>query len=355
MTVLPRPTILSIEPYVGGESKIPGVNRIIKLSSNEGAFGPPPAAIEAITRAAREAHRYPDGGATALREALGRRWGLDPARIVCGNGSDELIAHLCLAYGGEGTEIIMSAYGFMMYDIAGRYAGSRVLKVAEKDGFADIDAMLAAVGPRTRIVFIANPNNPTGALLPEAEMQRLRAGLRPDILLVLDSAYAEYVTAPGYDAGAQLVDAAGNTIMLRTFSKIFGLGGMRVGWGYAPAEIIDTLNRVRGPFNVAAASQAAAVAALGEEGWVEKCVAHNTAWRGRVTAALTAAGHRVQPSETNFVLVDFGTAEGAKAADAKLKAKGLIVRGMTGYGLPQCLRITIGDAEECQLVIDAFA
>ncbi|ONG55853.1 histidinol-phosphate transaminase [Pseudoroseomonas deserti] len=355
MTVLPRPTILSIEPYVGGESKIPGVNRIIKLSSNEGAFGPPPSAIEAITRAAREAHRYPDGGATALREALGRRWGLDPARIVCGNGSDELIAHLCLAYGGEGTEIIMSAYGFMMYDIAGRYAGSRVLKVAEKDGFADIDAMLAAVGPRTRLVFIANPNNPTGALLPESEMKRLRAGLRDDILLVLDSAYAEYVTAPGYDAGAAIVDAAGNTIMLRTFSKIFGLGGMRVGWGYAPAGIVDTLNRVRGPFNVAAASQAAAVAALGEEGWVEKCVAHNTEWRAKVSAAITAAGHKVQPSETNFILVDFGTADGAKAADARLKAKGLIVRGMTGYGLPQALRITIGNAEECQLVIDAFA
>jgi len=360
MTVQPRPTILSIEPYVGGESKIPGVNRIIKLSSNEGAFGPPPAAIEAITRAAREAHRYPDGNATALREALGARFGLDPARIVCGNGSDELIAHLCLAYGGEGTEIIMSAYGFMMYDIAGRYAGSRVLKVAERPSAqggmeADIDAMLAAVGPRTRIVFLTNPNNPTGTLLPNSEVARLRAGLRDDILLVLDSAYAEYVTEPGYDPGQGLVDAAGNTIMLRTFSKVFGLGGMRVGWGYAPAGVIDTLNRVRGPFNVAAASQAAAVAALGEEGWVEKSVAHNTEWRGRLAAALAAAGSTVWPSHANFLFADFGSPEAAKAVDAKLKARGLIVRGMAGYGLPQALRFTVGNAEECQMVIDALA
>ncbi|MDJ0390118.1 histidinol-phosphate transaminase [Roseomonas sp. E05] len=354
MTVQPRPSILSIEPYVGGESKLPGVNRIIKLSSNEGAFGPPPAAIAAITEAAREAHRYPDGGATTLRNALGKRWNLDPAHIVCGNGSDELISHLCLAYGGEGTEIIMSAYGFLMYDIAGRYAGSRVIKVPEKNMLADIDGMLAAVGPRTRIVFLANPNNPTGALLPTAEVARLRAGLRDDILLVLDSAYAEYVTEPGYDAGAALVDAAPSTIMLRTFSKIFGLGGMRIGWGYGAPEIIETLNRVRGPFNVAAASQAAATAALSEPGWVEKCVAHNSEWRDRMVAALEKAGLKVWPSHTNFLLVDFGSPDGARAADAKLKAHGLIVRAMAGYGLPACLRITIGTAEECQMVLDAL-
>ena len=354
MPVAPRPSILSIEPYVGGESKIPGVNRIIKLSSNEGAFGPPPAAIEAITLAAREAHRYPDGGATALRQAIGARWGLDPARIVCGNGSDELITHLCLAYGGEGTEIVMSAQGFMMYDISGRYAGSSVIKVPEVNRAADIDGMIAACGPRTRIVFIANPNNPTGTLLPSSELSRLRAGLRDDILLVLDSAYAEYVTDPAYDPGQALVDAGPGTVMLRTFSKIFGLGGMRVGWAYGSPEIVETLNRVRGPFNVAAASQAAAVAALSEPGWIEKNLAHNSEWRGKVTAALEAAGITVWPSHTNFILVDFGTADGAKAADAKLKARGLIVRGMAGYGLAHCLRITIGTAEECQMVIDAL-
>lgn len=360
MTVPPRPAILSIEPYVGGESKIPGVNRIIKLSSNEGAFGPPPAAVEAITRAAREAHRYPDGNARALREAIGARFGLDPARIVCGNGSDELITLLCLAYAGEGSEVIMSAYGFMMYDITGRASGARVLKVAEVPAEgggmrADIDGILAAVGPRTRLVFLTNPNNPTGTLLPNAELARLRGGLRDDILLVLDSAYAEYVTDPGYDPGEALVDAAGNTIMLRTFSKIFGLGGMRVGWGYAPADIIDVLNRARGPFNVASASQAAAVAALSEPGWVERSVAHNSEWRERMSAALRGTGIDVWPSQTNFILCDFGAPEAARAADERLKARGLIVRGMGGYGLPRCLRITIGTAEECQMVIDALA
>ncbi|MFC3126948.1 histidinol-phosphate transaminase [Pseudoroseomonas globiformis] len=360
MPVSPRPSIMTIDPYVGGESKIPGVNRIIKLSSNEGAFGPPPAAIEAITRAGREAHRYPDGAATALREAIGGRFGLDPARIVTGNGSDELISLLCLAYGGEGTEIIMSAYGFMMYDLSGRAGGARVLKVAEKPApggvgtVADIDGMIAAAGPRTRIVFLTNPNNPTGTLLPNSELARLRAGLRDDILLVLDSAYAEYVTEPDYDPGNGLVDAAGNTIMLRTFSKVFGLGGMRIGWGYAPAGIIDVMNRVRGPFNVAAASQAAALGALSEPGWVEKSVAHNTEWRGRLSAALSAAGAEVWPSHANFIFADFGSAEAARTIDARLKARGLIVRGMAGYGLPQALRFTVGNAEECQMVIDAL-
>ncbi|WP_137128014.1 histidinol-phosphate transaminase [Roseomonas sp. HF4] len=356
MTVMPRPSILSVEPYVGGESKIPGVNRIIKLSSNEGAFGPPPGAIAAIQAMAAEAHRYPDGGAKALREAIGARFGLDPARIVVGNGSDELISLLILAYGGEGTELVMSAHGFMMYDITGRWAGCRIIKVPERDLRADVDGMLAAVGPRTRLVFLANPNNPTGAILPQAEVERLRAGLRDDILLVLDSAYAEYVTRPDYDAGARLVDAGGPgaTVMTRTFSKIFGLGGMRLGWCYAPAAVVDVLGRVRGPFNVNAAAMAAGIAAVAEKGWVERSVAHNTEWRGKVAAALTAAGIKVWPSEGNFVLADFATPEAAHAADAALKARGLIVRAMGGYGLPACLRITIGTAEECTVVIDAL-
>jgi histidinol-phosphate aminotransferase len=354
MTLMPRPSILAVEPYVGGESKIPGVNRIVKLSSNEGAFGPPPAAVEAIRAMAAEAHRYPDGGAKALREAIGARFGLDPARIVVGNGSDELLALLILAYGGEGTELVMSAHGFMMYDITGRWAGCRIIKVPEKNLTTDVDGMLAAVGPRTRLVFLANPNNPTGSILAQAEVERLRAGLRDDILLVLDSAYAEYVTRPNYDAGAKLVDASGTTVMTRTFSKIFGMGGMRLGWCYAPAAVIDVLGRVRGPFNVNAAAMAAGIAAVGEKGWVECAVEHNTLWRAKVTDALTGLGIRVWPSEGNFVLVDFGTGAQAKAADDALKARGLIVRAMGGYGLPQCLRITIGTAEECGMVIDAL-
>lgn len=354
MTVMPRPSILSVEPYVGGESKVPGVNRVIKLSSNEGAFGPPPGAIEAIAASAREAHRYPDGGATALREAIGARFGLDPARIVCGNGSDELIALLILAYGGEGTELVMSAHGFMMYDLTGRWAGCRVIKVPERDLTADVDGLLAAVGPRTRLMFLANPNNPTGSILPQAEVERLRRSLRDDVLLVLDSAYAEYVTRPDYDPGVKLVDATPNTVMTRTFSKIFGLGGMRLGWVYAPDKIVDVLGRVRGPFNVNSAAMAAGIAALTEPGWIERNVTHNSEWRGRLTEAFTAVGLKVWPSEGNFLLVDFGSAERAKAADAHLRGRGLIVRAMGGYGLPQTLRVSIGTAEENTLVIEAL-
>lgn len=350
----PRPSILSIEPYVGGESKIPGVNRIVKLSSNEGAFGPPPGAMEAYAAIAKDLHRYPDPNSTALREAIGARFGLDPARILCGNGSDELLAYLILAYGGEGTELIMSAHGFVMYDLTGRYAGCKVIKVPEKNLTADVDAILAAVGPRTRIVCIANPNNPTGTLLPSSEVRRLRAGLRGDILLVIDAAYAEYVTDPDFDPGNALVDATGNTVMTRTFSKIFGLGGMRLGWAYASPEVIDILGRIRGPFNVNAAAQAAGTAALAEKGWIEKSIAHNTEWRGKLAAALEAAGIKVWPSEGNFFLADFATPEKAKAADAYMRARGLIVRAMGAYGLGQCLRITIGTGEECTLVAEAL-
>jgi histidinol-phosphate aminotransferase len=351
---MPRPSILSIEPYVGGESKIPGVNRIVKLSSNEGAFGVPPGVQAAYAKLATELHRYPDGGAKALREAIGARFGLDPARIVCGNGSDELIGALILSYGGEGTELVMSAHGFVMYDIAGRYAGCQVIKVPERNLCADVDAMLAAVGPRTRLMFLANPNNPTGSMLPAAEVTRLRASLREDVLLVLDSAYAEYVTRPDYDPGTALVEAGTNTVMTRTFSKVFGLGGVRLGWCYAPPHIVDILNRVRGPFNVNAPAMVAGIAALAEPGWVETSVAHNDAWRAKLSDGLRALGLTVHPSEGNFILADFGTAEKAGAADAALKARGLIVRAMGAYSLPQCLRITIGNAEECTMVLEAL-
>jgi len=354
MSVMPRPSILSVEPYVGGESKVPGVNRVIKLSSNEGAFGPPPAAIAAIAESAAEAHRYPDGGATKLRAAIGARFGLDPSRIVCGNGSDELIALLILAYGGEGTELIMSAHGFMMYDITGRWAGCRVIKVPERNLLADIDGLLAAVGPRTRLMFLANPNNPTGALLPSSEVRRLRQQLRPDVLLVLDSAYAEYVTEPGFDPGEALVDEFPNTVMTRTFSKIFGLGGMRLGWCYAAPAVVDVLARVRGPFNVNATAMAAGIAALSDPDWVARSVAHNLAERARVAAALTGFGFAPMPSHGNFLLVGFGDAARATAADQHLRNRGLVVRAMGGYGLAAYLRITISTEEENNLLLEAL-
>ena len=350
-----RPEILAIEPYVGGESKAPGQNRTVKLSSNEGAFGTPPGAVAAAEALKEEQFRYPDGGALALRQAIGARFGLDPARIVCGAGSDDLIYQLCLAYGGAGTELIMSRHGFSIYEIAGQYAGCRIIKTAERALTADVDAMLAAVSPATRLVFLANPNNPTGSMLPEAEVSRLRAGLPPNVLLVLDAAYAEYVERADYDPGVKLVDAGDNTVMTRTFSKIFGLGGARVGWAYGPANVIDVMNRVRSPFNVGLVGQAAAIAALAEPGWVEKGRAHNTQWRAWTAAALEAAGVKVWPSEGNFLLADFGAAGAADAADAALKARGVVVRKMGGYGLPECLRITIGTEEECRLVAETLA
>jgi len=350
----PRPEVLDISPYVGGESTLPGVNRVLKLSSNEGAFGVPPGAQAAYIRMAGELHRYPDGDATELRRAIGARFKLDPARIVCGNGSDDLIYQLCLAFGGPGRDIVMTEHGFAIYFIAGTYAGSRVIKTRERDLTADVDALLAAVSPATRLLFLANPNNPTGSMLPNEEVVRLRAGLPPEVLLVLDSAYAEYVERPDYDPGVRLVDAGDNTVMLRTFSKIFGLGGMRIGWAYAPPAVIDVFNRVRSPFNVSIAAQAAAIAALAEPGWVEKGRAHNAEYRSRLTAGLEEAGIRVWPSEGNFVLADFATPERAKAADAFLRTRGAITRPVGGYGLPHCLRITVGTAEEVELVIAAL-
>jgi histidinol-phosphate aminotransferase len=351
----PRAEVLRIAAYVGGESSVAGVNRVIKLSSNEGAFGPPPSAQAAYAAAAAEIHRYPDGASNELRRAIGARFGLDPARIVCGTGSDELIQHLCHIYGGPGTDIIMSMHGFTMYQIAGTYAGSRVLKVPERDLTADVDAILAAVSPATRAVFLANPNNPTGSLLARREVERLRAGLPPEVLLVLDAAYAEYVERADYDPGVALVDAGENTVMLRTFSKVFGLGGLRVGWAYAPAAIVDALNRVRGVFNVNRGAQAAAVAALSAPGWVERCRAHNTLWREKLAQALRDCGIKVWPSEGNFLLADFAAPARARAADAHLRERGIIVRDMVAYDLPHCLRITIGTGEECTLVAEALA
>lgn len=350
----PRPEILGIQAYVGGESTLPGVNRTVKLSSNEGAFGVPPGAQRAMQAAIAESFRYPDGDSAALRTAIGKRWGLDPARIVCGTGSDDLLYLLALSYGGPGRDIIMSAHGFAIFHIAGTFAGSRVIKVPERNLTADLDAILAAVSPSTRLIFLANPNNPTGSMVTEAEVARFRSALPPEVLLVLDSAYAEYVTRADYDAGVRLVDATDNTVMTRTFSKVYGLGGMRIGWAYGPPAVIDVLNRIRCSFNVSVPAQAAAIAALEEPGWVEKCRDHNALWRPRLAEGLQAAGITVWPSEGNFVLADFGTVERANAADAFLKGRGIIVRKVGGYGLPHCLRITVGTGEEVGLVVDAL-
>ena len=361
MTLIPRADLLTLDAYVGGISRLAGANRVIKLSSNEGAFGPAPGARRAYAEAAASLHRYPDGGSAELRAALGALHGLDPARIVCDTGSDPIFSLLALAYGGPGTELVMSEHGFSIYAIAATKAGGRVVRAPERALTTDVDAILACVTPATRLVMIANPNNPTGTVISPAELIRLRRGLPAHVLLVVDAAYAEYVDVPGddtgYDPGAALVDgsAGENTVMTRTFSKAFGLGGVRLGWVYGPPAVIDILNRIREPFGVSSAAQAAGLAALAEPGWLERIRDHNTRERTRLETALRAQGLAGPPSQANFVLAHLGTAERARAADAHLRRRAIIVRNVASYGLPTYLRITIGTTEEVDAVIAALA
>lgn len=348
----PRPGILDIKPYVGGESKIANVSRIIKLSSNEGALGASPRVREALVLAASSTELYPDGGCVALREALGRSFNLDPARIVCGAGSDELIGMLVHAYAGPGDTMVQSAYGFLMYAIYGKSAGVETILAPETNLTADVEAMIAAVTPSTRLVFLANPNNPTGSVLDAGTVRRLREGLRDDIILVLDSAYAEFVERTDYDAGIELVNSHPNTVMLRTFSKIHGMGGLRLGWAYGPAHIIDVLNRVRGPFNVSSMAQAAGVAAIEDTAFQDEVRAHTTLWREWTRKRLEALGLEVAPSVGNFLLATFD-AEGprnADKADAFLRSRGVICRRVVGYGLAHSIRISIGLGDEMKFL-----
>lgn len=351
----PQPGLMEITPYKGGESEIEGLSDVRKLSANETPLGPSPKAIEAFRATAERIGTYPDGGAVRLRQALGRRHGLDPDRIVCGNGSDELIGLLVSAYAGVGDEVLFSRHGFLMYPIAAKANGATPVMAEEIDCTASVDALLAAVTERTRIVFLANPNNPTGTFVTDDEVRRLREGLRDDVLLVIDAAYAEYVSRNDYEPGIALVNAHDNVVMTRTFSKIYGLAGLRVGWAYAPQPIIDVLHRVRGPFNVNLAAQAAAIAALEDTAHIDAARTHNDVWLPKLSAALEEMGLGGPPSIGNFVLARFpGGAEQAAAADAFLKGRGIIVRPVGGYGLPDCLRITIGRDDDNLAVIDAL-
>ena len=338
---IPRPGILDIAAYVGGEAK-----GHIRLASNEGALGPSPRAVEALRRHAETMHRYPDGGSQELRQALGRRFNLDADRIVCGSGSDELLSLLVRAYAGPGDEVLYSAHGFLMYPISAKTVGAAPVAAPERDLKTDVDAMLARVTPRTKVVFIANPNNPTGSYLTAAELARLHAGLPQDLLLVIDAAYAEYVTQPDYSDGSELAERFPNAVMTRTFSKIFALGSLRLGWAYCPAAVADALNRLRGPFNVSGAGQAAGVAALEDTEFLERSRALNESNRKDFSEKLRALGLIVHPSIANFVLASFADLPNGKsdaeAARLHLKARGILVRQMGGYGLPDCLRVTIG-------------
>lgn len=351
--IRPQPGILDIALYEGGESRLAGVAAPLKLSSNENPHGPSPAAVEAFRAAAGSLHRYPSSDHAALRAAIGEVHGLDPARIICGAGSDEVITFLCQAYAGPGEEVIHTEHGFLMYRISALAAGAVPVAVAERDRVVDVDAILAAVTPRTRLVFVANPANPTGTMLPAAEVARLAAGLAPDVLLVLDGAYAEFAEVP--DGAAALAATRPNVVVTRTFSKLHGLGGLRIGWGYGPRAIIEVLNRLRGPFNLSTAQQAAAEAALRDRAHAAYCLAENARLRGWLAGRLRALGLGCDASQANFVLARFADAAAAGAADAALRAGGIIVRRVAGYGLPHCLRITVGTEADCARLLAALA
>ncbi len=350
-----RSGILKIAPYVGGEAHAPGAGRLARLASNEGAFGPSPKAVAAYQAAAAEIHRYPDGASRVLVEALAERHDVDPRLIVCGNGSDEILHLLALAYAGPGDEVLYSAHGFLVYPIAARSVGAMPVAVAERNLVADVDALLAEVTSRTRILYLANPNNPTGSYLPEAALMRLHAGLPENVLLVIDAAYAEFVSADDYVTGQDLAVEASNVVMTRTFSKVYALGGLRLGWAVGPAAVIDGLHRIRGPFNINSAAQAAGVAALDDTAFIGAAVLHNHQARQWLAERLGALGLVVYPSEGNFLLVSFEGWADPEQVRQYLKAQGILVRQMTAYGLPQCLRITIGRTDELEWLVDALS
>lgn len=353
---VPRAGVLDIAAYVPGRSKAAAGKKLHKLSSNESPMGASPKAREAYLNVAEDLTSYPDGSALDLREAIAKRYGLAADRIVCGNGSDELLELLAKAYLSDGDEAVFSEHGFLVYPIATKAAGATPVEAKDKDLTADVDAFLAAVTPRTKMVFLANPNNPTGTYIPFSEVRRLHEGLPPHVLLVLDAAYAEYVRRNDYESGMELAATAPNVVMTRTFSKIYGLAKLRIGWMYGPAHVIDAVNRIRGPFNMTGPAIAAGVAAMEDAAFIEKAVEHNAVWLPKLTEALTAIGLEVTPSVGNFVLVHFPQTPGKTAddADAFMLEQGLVTRKVAAYKLPGALRITVGSQEANLLLIETL-
>ncbi len=356
MTITPLPGILDIVPYKGGEAVVPGFDKPWKLSSNENPLGCSPAAMAAYVAAAKDLAAYPDGAHEGLRNALASRYGLDVRRIMCGNGSDEIFQMLGRAFLDQGDEVVQSAHGFLVYRLTAQQAGAICVSAPETDLTTDVDALLACVTAKTKIVFLANPNNPTGTYLPYETIKRLHAGLPSDVLLVLDGAYAEYVRNNDYSAGLELAAEAGNVLMTRTFSKIHGLASARVGWCYGPQTVIDALNRVRGPFNIGGPPLAAATAAILDRDFADKSAAFNAVWLDWLSREISALGLKVTPSVGNFLLVAFPEVAGKTAGDgdAFLRSRGLIVRGVGAYGLADCLRISVGLEEPNRLVVQAL-
>jgi histidinol-phosphate aminotransferase len=351
----PRPGIMKIAPYVPGKDAVEGKETIAKLSSNEGALGPSPKAMAAYAKAAGELHRYPDGDSARLRIAIGRHYGLDAKCIVCGAGSDELLNLLVRAYCGPGDQLLYSEFGFLMYPINALGVGAVPVAAPEKDYRADVDALLSKVTDKTRVVCLANPNNPTGSYLTKDDVRRLHAGLPRSTLLVIDAAYAEYVSRNDYESGVELVDQADNVVMTRTFSKIYGLAALRLGWLYGPAGVVDVLSRLRQPFNVNLPAQIAGIAALADIAHTDASRTNNDIWLPWLIDELSRLGLRPLPSVGNFVLVGFGSKERAAAASDWMMNDGLIPRLVAGYGLPEHLRITIGTEAEVTAVRDSLS
>src|SRR5258707_9627355 len=353
----PRAGVTAIHAYAPGKSSAPGVDKVYKLSSNETPLGPSPRAVEAYREVAGHLADYPDGSAADLREAIGRAFGLDPDRIVCGAGSDDLLNLLARAYLADGDEAIHTPHGFLVYPIATLASGARPVVAAETNYTADVHAILAAVTERTRTVFLANPNNPTGTYLPFHDVKRLHGGLPPPVLLVLDAAYAEYVRRNDYEAGIELVATSDNVVMCRTFSKIHGLAALRLGWMYGPAHVVDAVNRIRGPFNVNTAAAAAGIAALKDTAHIEAARAHNERWLTWLLEQIPKLGLETTPSVANFVLIHFPNVEGRTAADADafLTRRGLILRRVTAYKLPNALRMSVGSEEANRLAVAALS
>jgi histidinol-phosphate aminotransferase len=351
---IPRPGVMQIDAYVPGKSTAaPGVKKVHKLSSNETPLGASPKAQEAMRNLASSLELYPDGSSTALRDAIGAKFGLDPQRLVCGSGSDELLSLLTNAYIGPGDEGLFSQHGFLVYKIAILAAGGKPVIAPEKNMTTDVDAMIASISPKTKIVYLANPNNPTGTYIPFDEVKRLHAALPPHVLLVLDAAYAEYVRRNDYASGLELVATSENVVMTRTFSKIYGLANLRLGWLYGPAHVVDALNRIRGPFNVNGAAIHAGVAAVQDQAHIDAAVAHNDKWLPWLSSEIAKLGILVTPSVGNFLLMHFEDVKGKTAtdADAYLGSRGLVLRAVKAYGLPHALRLTVGTADANELVV----
>ncbi len=356
-TPQPKDWILDIAAYVPGKAGSDDGKKLIKLSANENPLGCSPDATHAMKAAAASVDRYPDGGSNALRAAIGTKYGLDPARIICGTGSDDVLQLVANAFTGPGDEVIYVRYGFAVYEIAAKRYGGTPVVADDSDYGTDVDAILAKVTNKTKLIYLANPNNPTGTLIGAAEVQRLHDALPGSVLLVLDGAYAEYLESDEDDGALELAKTASNVLMTRTFSKIHGLAAERIGWGYASAAIIDAMNRIRQPFNVTTAGQEAALAALADDDFVKNSRDHNRIWRDWMTSEIAALGNhglRVIPSHTNFLLVLFEGALSAEATNNALMDKGYVVRWLPGQGLVNGLRITIGTEEENRGFMDAL-